>query len=418
MLNLVLDMWQKQVLETKGNICVRSGRQVGKSTIIAVKVGEYALNNPKKSVMVISSVERQASLLFDKILNYIIAVKPLAVSMTGKNRPTKHKINLKNGSIIYCLPTGEDAHGIRGYTIDLLVADEAAFIPEAVWSAITPMLATTKGSIILLSTPFGRTGYFSRCFTDPTYKSFHISSEDCLRIDKLFLQHEKETMTRMQYAQEYLGEFVDELMQWFPDKLIHDCQLLKRQTDISQRKNYYLGVDIARMGGDETALTIFEKTESRKLLQVECITRIDNRITDTTNEIIKLDSQYHFQKIYIDDGGLGVGVFDFLLETEQTRRKVIGINNAKRSIEPGTLDNPKKTKLMKEDLYNNLLNLMERGEVALLDDPEVFLSLRSAQFEYTSKGDLKIFGRYTHICESIIRSCWCIKDKSNNLWVK
>jgi hypothetical protein len=416
MLSIKLDEWQKKVLETKGNICLRSGRQVGKSTVISVKAGDYAIKNPRKNIMVISSVERQASLLFDKILNYIIAVNPLAIWQTGKERPTKHKIKLKNGSVIYCLPTGEDAHGIRGYTIDLLIADEAAFIPEAVWSAITPMLSTTKGNIILLSTPFGREGYFARCFTDKSYTPFHISSEDCERIDKVFLQHEKETMTRMQYAQEYLGEFVDELMQFFSDDLIRKCQLLKRK-EISPRKDYFLGVDVARMGGDETAFTIIDRTDRKHLMQVESILRTQNRINDTTNEIVELDKIYHFKKIFIDDGGLGVGCFDYLLTLDQTKRKVIPINNARRSIEPDSFNNPKKTRLMKEDLYNNLLNLMERGEILFLDDPEIFMSLRSIQFEYTPKGDLKIFGRYTHACESIIRAAWCVKDKSLNLWV-
>ena len=56
-----LDKWQKQVLETKGNLCLCSGRQVGKSTVIAIKAGESAINS-KKTIMVIAHVERQALL--------------------------------------------------------------------------------------------------------------------------------------------------------------------------------------------------------------------------------------------------------------------------------------------------------------------------------------------------------------------
>ena len=418
MLSLTLDDWQKTVLETKGNICLRSGRQVGKSTVIAIKAGKYALDNPNKSIMVISAVERQASLLFDKILNYILATKPLAVWSSGKEKPTKHKIKLKNGSVIYCLPTGESAYGIRGYTINLLIADEAAFIPEAVWTAVTPMLATTKGEIILLSTPFGREGYFPRCFKDPTYTSFHIRSSECSRIDKVFLEHERQTMSKLQFQQEYEGEFVDDLMQFFNDKIIQACQLLKRPDVSPPQRDYFLGVDVARMGGDETVFTIVDRTNRKQLRQVECITRTMNRINETTNEILALDKIYNFKKIYIDDGGLGVGIFDYLLTFEQTKRKVVPINNAKRSLEPDSFDNPKKTKLMKEDLYNNLLNLMERGEILLLDDPEIYMSLRSIQFEYTPKGEIKIFGRYTHIAESLIRSAWCVRDKSLNMWVR
>ena len=53
-----------------------------------------------------------------------------------------------------------------------------------------------------------------------TFTKFHISSEECARQDKDFLEAEKERMSKMAYAQEYLGEFADGQMQWFKDKLI------------------------------------------------------------------------------------------------------------------------------------------------------------------------------------------------------
>ncbi len=404
-----LDDWQIDILDTEGHICLRSGRQVGKSTVISIKAGDYAMSNNNKVIMVIASVERQAQLLFEKVLAYIYQTSKQSIK-TGKDRPTKHKLMLKNGSIIHCLPTGESGYGIRGYTIDLLIADEAAFIPEAVWSAVTPMMATTKGNIILLSTPYGRQGYFARCFSDDAYTKFHISSEECDRIDKDFLKHEKQTMTKLQYSQEYLGEFVDELMQFFPDKLIIGCQLLKRD---KKGKILFLGVDIARRGGDETTFEIIDRTDRDNLKHIENITTLDNTITQTAREIIDLNNKYNFKKIFIDDGGLGVGVFDTLMETEETKRKTIPINNASRPLD-NDYEHPKRKKLLKEDLYNNLKNLMEQEKIKLLDDPEIFQSLKSVQFEYTEKGNLRIYGRYAHIVEGLIRAAWCNKDRSLN----
>ena len=55
-----LDDWQKEILAAEGNICVNSGRQAGKSQIIAIKVGEYLKANPKKQVLIISVTEDQA----------------------------------------------------------------------------------------------------------------------------------------------------------------------------------------------------------------------------------------------------------------------------------------------------------------------------------------------------------------------
>src|SRR3990167_8298879 len=213
-MKLELDPWQQKILDTPGNICLRSGRQVGKSTIISIKAGEYAISHPKETILIVAAVERQALLLFEKVLGYIADNYKKQIKK-GKDRPTKHKILLTNGSVIHCLPTGLSGYGIRGYTVHLLIADEAAFIPEDVWNAVTPMLAVTGGKIILLSTPFGKGGYFYRCFQDPSFTSFHVSSEACPRRDENFLAQERKRMTELQYAQEYLGEFVDELRRFF-----------------------------------------------------------------------------------------------------------------------------------------------------------------------------------------------------------
>src|SRR3990167_4156360 len=96
-----LDDWQKEILQTEGNICLRSGRQVGKSTIISIKAAEYAVKNREKTILIIASVERQASLLFEKTLGYIFDNYKEFLAK-GKDKPTKHIIKLKNGSTIYC----------------------------------------------------------------------------------------------------------------------------------------------------------------------------------------------------------------------------------------------------------------------------------------------------------------------------
>lgn len=411
-----LDDFQKKVLETKGNITLRSGRQVGKSTIISIKVGDFAMNNKNKEVLVIASVERQAFHLFDKILNYIMTINKNLIKK-GKDRPTKSKIKLKNGSIIRCLPTGLTGHGIRGFTIDLLIADEAAFIPQEVWAAVTPMLAVTKGDIILLSTPFGRQGYFYRSFSDDSFTKFHLSSEDCPRIDKDYLQRERERMTKLQYSQEYLGEFIDEILQYFPTELVKKVCRLRPEVRVNRKRKYYLGVDVARMGTDETTFEIIDATNKNQLIHVYHEKTTKTLTTDSVKKILVLDKIYKFKKIYIDDAGLGSGVFDPLLEHKQTKRRVIAINNAKRSIDK----EDRRKKLLKEDLYNNLLYLMERDKIALIEDDDIILSLRSVQYEYTGdeKGrkSLRIYGNYTHIVEGIIRAAWAYRDKSLNIWI-
>tara|TARA_Y100000310_G_scaffold104180_1_gene102509 strand:- start:123 stop:1370 length:1248 start_codon:yes stop_codon:yes gene_type:complete len=410
-LDLKLDEWQKKVLSQKGNICLRSGRQVGKSTVISIKAAEYAVNNKKKTVLVVAAVERQAYHLFEMTLNYLTDNYKSHIKM-GKNRPTKSKIQLKNGSVIMCLPTGVSGLGIRGYTIDLLIADEAAFIPEEVWTAITPMLSVTKGDIILLSTPHGKEGFYYDCFQNEDYSSFHISSEECGRIDDKFLKREKERMTKVQYAQEYLGEFVDELMQFFSTDLIRSAMTLSSKL-IVNKGDRFLGVDVARMGGDETVLFSVRRVDRDRIEELEVDISKNTMLPETVRRIKNADTRFNFKKIYIDDGGLGVGVFDPLLEDDQTKRKVEAINNSSRSIDP----DKRRKKILKEDLYTNLLRLLEQNKVALKENPEVLLSLKSIQYEYTDDKRMKIYGNYSHITEALIRAAWCMKNKDLNIYI-
>lgn len=405
-----LDEWQKQVMQTKGNIAVRAGRQVGKSFVISRKAAQYATNNRDKLVMIVAATERQAYLLFEKVLEHLYSEHKSLIKM-GKDRPTKSKITLKNGSKIYCLPTGLTGYGIRGFTVDLLIVDEAAFVPDEVFNAVTPMLAITRGNLILLSTPMGKDNYFYRSFNDETFTTFHVSSLDCPRRNDAFLEQERQRMTKLQFAQEYLGEFIDDLMQFFPDDLIKSC-MVDEITYAHQGENN-LGVDVARMGEDETALATTNYYNDRlKLIDLQVTTK--TRLTDTIRLIKHQDLIYNYKKIYIDTTGVGWGVYDPLLEDSQTKSKVVAIENAKKSLDR---DDEQRKKLMKEDLYNNLRVLMEKKILVLPKDPKVFQSLKSIQFEYTGEGKLKIFGNYSHICEALIRAAWSLKQKGLNLWV-
>lgn len=406
-----LDKWQEEVLMTKGNICLRSGRQVGKSTIIALKTAVFALENEKKLIMVISKTERQAGLLFSKILFNIHQIDRTTIKK-GKDRPTKHKIELKNGSTIHCLPAGDTGFGIMGFTIDLLIADEAAFIPEEVWNSIIPALAITRGDIWLLSTPFVKEGYYFNCFQDSSFTAFHTSSEDCPRKDEEFLAHKKATITKAQYAQMYMGEFRDEFTRQYSEELILKWCILKRRK-VFQKGNYYIGCDVGRII-DSFTFEIIDLMRNNKLEQVENIIELDKPIPENTRRIINLNLQYNFKKEYIDSGGMGIAVCDILREDNINRRKVVEINNASRPIDK---EGNRTKKILKEDLHNNLLRLMEQGKIKLLDDDEIKASLRCVQKEYNKEtGRIKIGGNDDHVCEGLIRAVWCIKDKSLNLY--
>lgn len=420
------DKWQQTVLDWEGGttigITMRCGRQVGKSEVVSEKAVRFALKHANTTTLIIAASQRQSSLLFEKVRANIDRREDEKKIKLYKEIPTLTRILLNNGSKIYSLPAGRTGYFIRGFTIDLLIADEAAYIPEEVWKAVIPMLAVSRkmrsmGFLILLSTPFGKGGYYYHTFTDPDFKHIHVSSEDCVRIPKEFLLKEKKRLTKADYMQEYLGEFTDEWHQFFPTDLIRKCMSSEfMEWTIKERKGrIYLGVDVARYGGDENAFVICEMVKTNlKIVKVLTTQRVST--VDTIGRIQKLDSLYKFNKIFIDDGGLGGTLTDILIE--RLGRKVMGLNNASKRIK--VQGEERKKGILKEDLYSNTLMLMETGKLVMINHLGLMKSLKSITFEYGEmKYDrkVKIFGDYSHITEALVRACWCIKERGLGLYI-
>jgi hypothetical protein len=417
-----LDPWQIEYINTspEQDCMLLKGRQCGGTAAMAIKCVELCAHYFKKdqNILICSITEKQAYRLLAKALVYAKMKYPKLLIQKGEDRPTKHIIKFTTGAGIYSYAAGETGGGLRGDTIKKLMVDEGSRMTDEFFIATTPMLSVAKGSMDIASTPFGKKDkegnekFFYKCSIDDHYKKFYVSAEDCPRHSKEFLQREKDRMTKLQYAQEYLAMFLDNLIQFFPNNLIKEICIIPRNGggvhSTGPSNSYFLGVDIARMGEDDSTFEILDGTNKENIFQVESIVTQKTLTTQTTKKIINLNSQYDFNKIGVDDGGIGVGVFDQLLETDEVKRKVVALNNATRSIDT----DEKQKKLLKEDMYNNLLRLMERKEIKLFKEDEVIASLTSIQYEYNDQGKMIIWGSNAHITEGLIRAAHLIKDKS------
>lgn len=444
------DKWQADVLKTEGNISIRAGRQVGKSTIISRKAAKFALQHDKSTTLIIAAAQRQSSLLFEKVRGLVEMVhQDMLKKARLKHRsewqkarkrrdlikrfqdkygiyaeaPTQTKMYLKNGSKIYSLPAGKSGAFIRGFTLDLLIADEAAYIPESVWTAVRPMIAVSKkkrrlGWLVLLSTPFGKGGFFYNSFYDDDFRQWHISSESCPRIPREFLKKERSRLSKVEYAQEYKGEFIDDFNQFFPTQLIKERMTFIEwdEAELHQAEwDFYLGVDVARYGQDENAFVLTcRNRNTKKLKVVKVMTTERKSLTDTAAYIIMLDKKYRLKAIFIDSAGLGAGLHDLLLERISPKSKVVGLENARR-----TLEDDRKKKLFKEDLYSNAAVLMEKTPpvIDIISNLKLQRSLKSMTFEYTMDKNLRIYGNYSHLSEAFVRSLWCVKSKHLKLFI-
>lgn len=211
------DPWQRDVLRSPSRqLLLCCSRQAGKSTVTAALATHTALYQPGSLVLLFGPGQRQAQELFRKVAGfYRIAgtVDPEAES--------SQRLELPNGSRIVALPGNPET--VRGYSAPaLVVIDEAAFTDDELAFAVRPMLATSGGRFLALSTPFGRRGWFYEAWDGggDDWQRVKVTAHDCPRITPAFLASEKRNLPAHRFASEYLCEFVDTEDSVFPSDLI------------------------------------------------------------------------------------------------------------------------------------------------------------------------------------------------------
>jgi len=143
-------------------IAVRLCRQSGKTTTLGAIAIWYCATNPNKLVLIVAPDLRQSMVVMDRIEGHLARIDSNILSKIIE-RQQRTKIQFTNGSMIIALPCSENL--LRGYTANLIIADEAAFFEhdEHMFNAVLlPMLFTTKGRMIISSTPWSSKSMFWR----------------------------------------------------------------------------------------------------------------------------------------------------------------------------------------------------------------------------------------------------------------
>src|SRR5215213_7938435 len=151
-LGIVPDRWQEDLLRSPSSrVLLNCSRQSGKSTMAALIALHRAIYHPGSLILCLAPALRQSQELFAKVLDfYRNLARPAPPSAERKL-----SLELENGSRIVTLPGTEKT--IRGFSgASLLVLDEASRVADELYFAVRPMLAVSGGSLMMLSTPYGK----------------------------------------------------------------------------------------------------------------------------------------------------------------------------------------------------------------------------------------------------------------------
>lgn len=210
----VPDPWQAEFLRSTDRMhLVLCARQIGKSLTVSIKALHTAFTCPASTTIIIAPIQPQASELLRKVTTaYYRCGQPIGILRDGATY-----IEFANRARVIALPGKE--RSVHSYTADLLLIDEAARVPDAVFNAASPQLSASKGRFVALSTAYVKTGYFYREWGEGTdYRRWSITAKECPRHTPEFLEAERKKMGEWWWAASYMNVFGDDVAAVFREE--------------------------------------------------------------------------------------------------------------------------------------------------------------------------------------------------------
>lgn len=217
-LGFLADETQARALRSESKrVLLNCTRQWGKSTVTAAKALHGAMHEAGSLTLVVSPSARQSGEFLRKASGFAqrLGIRPRG---DGDNEIS---LALPNGSRIVGLPGSEAT--VRGFSaVSLLLVDEASRVSDELYRAVRPMLAVSGGTLWLMSTPFGKRGFFWEAWANGgrEWERVRATARECPRIPAAFLEEERATMGERCFRQEYMCEFEDSVSGVFDREMV------------------------------------------------------------------------------------------------------------------------------------------------------------------------------------------------------
>ena len=176
--------YQVEDLEcTSKRIVHLDGRAVGKTVDLSTMLLWFLFTHPGKAVLVGAPYQGHLDAIIEEVEFQLDRVKELKASIARKagNKPKikRHpyfEVFFTNGSSVYFRPAGDIGAAFRSLHVDLLLVDEAAWVPDKAWDALRQCL-NAGGIFRVYSTPNGlrNTAYY-RITQSKSWKIFRWPS--------------------------------------------------------------------------------------------------------------------------------------------------------------------------------------------------------------------------------------------------
>ena len=246
---------------------IAAGRRCGKSNLAIKLLLAKALEAPEGSavVYVAPTLGQARQICWDALLEQGEGlIKNAHVNNMDIVLTTGRKIHIRSG---------ENKDALRGLKLYFAVIDEAAYVPEDVFTKIIrPALADLKGEAVIISTPDGRNHFYEwfkvgQSGNNPEWKSWHLTTKDNPTIPPEEIEEAKKTLSSFVFKQEFEANFSNAGQEIFKE------EWLKTGPEPKQGE-YVIAIDLAgfeevgkdpsasKSRLDETAIAIVKVTDT------------------------------------------------------------------------------------------------------------------------------------------------------------
>jgi phage terminase large subunit-like protein len=360
-----------------------------------VKAIYFAITNDRVTILITSPSLRQSMIMFSRISSFIFNT-PIRNSVV---RATRTIIQFDNQSEIIALPASENL--LRGYTAHMIICDEASFMPEEmITNVIFPMISTTHGYAIFLSTPWGRDHFFYRAFMDPNYSVHRVKSSECPLIKPEFLEEMRRNMTEQAFRMEYEAEFVEASTSYFSQSLIRSCvnpeiEFISSIDRHIPSGEYYGGCDLGKLQ-DYSVFVVAQKINNKIQLVFLKEFPLETPYSHVIGFMVRANEKFRFRRILVDKSGVGEVV------TEEIKSQGL-MNTEGQSF----------TAQSKAEMLAFLKIKMEQGLFKMPYDRRLCGQINEQRFEYMKSGQLKFWhplGSHDDQLWALALACFAAKE--------
>jgi hypothetical protein len=400
--------WQTQkdilrALVTNREVNVRSCHSAGKSWVASRAALWFLYNHPESLVITTAPTARQVrGILWKEIRTaHSRSLFPLG------GEPSTTALRISPSWMALGFTAAEhDPDRFQGFHArsTLVIIDEACGVSEEIDTAVDSILSGDHSRLLRIGNPTNASTPFGTAFRQQRGKRFVINAFDTPNFTSTGITIETirsgewrklaakglaaPNLINPEWVAEkfkYWGEtsplFVSRVLAEFPtggQSMVFDLTHLDTAQHIEQTTHTprVFGVDVARLGADDTVVALREGNSVRILDSWN-----GEDTMSSTGRIVDLARKHLPETIHVDEIGLGAGVLDRLVELGHP---AVGINVAKPARDKDRFENSR------AELFWNLRERLEENDLSLPDDATLIEQLAAIRYEFTSRGRIKL----------------------------